>query len=207
MQLPGMGSFGNRLRTLRLAMDMSQAELARLIGRHQTAIGPYERDEYMPARDIVAKLADILGTTPEYLIFGRSPHRTELQVVGTVEPGSVVHEAESGQKANLLNLREGQIALFEVNDNSMAPLFPYGHLLVVSTIADARPQNFLGRYALLTLQDGRTFLRRLLPSRDRDHFDLAALDGTIMTGAAVASLRSVLGVLSPEAFTRGENEQ
>ncbi|MCB1834358.1 MAG: helix-turn-helix transcriptional regulator, partial [Geminicoccaceae bacterium] len=62
-----MGSFGNRLRTLRLAMDMSQAELARLIGRHQTAIGPYERDEYMPARDIVAKLADILGTTPEYL--------------------------------------------------------------------------------------------------------------------------------------------
>ncbi|MEZ5826748.1 MAG: helix-turn-helix transcriptional regulator [Geminicoccaceae bacterium] len=207
MQLPGMGSFGNRLRSLRLAKDMSQAELARLIGRHQTAIGPYERDEYMPARDIVAKLADILETSPEYLTFGRSPHRMELQVAGTIEPGAMVNEGIGGRKASLLNLREGQMVLFEVLDNSMAPMFPQGHMIVASIVPDERPEDHLGRYALLSLQDGRTLLRRLLPSRDRDHFDLAALDGTIITGAAVASLRPVLGVLSPEAFTRAENEQ
>ena len=46
-------SFGARLRSLRLAKELSQVELARLIGRHQTVIGPYERDEYEPPRDIV----------------------------------------------------------------------------------------------------------------------------------------------------------
>ena len=53
----GAGGFGTRLRELRLSREMSQIELARRIGRHQTAIGPYERGEYAPPRDIVERLA------------------------------------------------------------------------------------------------------------------------------------------------------
>ena len=82
MQPTTLHTFGGRLRALRVARDMSQVELARSIGRHQTAIGPYERDEYMPARDVVEKLASILETSPEYLLFGRSPHRAQLPVIG-----------------------------------------------------------------------------------------------------------------------------
>ena len=75
-------TFGRRLRALRLAQDMSQVELARRIGRHQTAIGPYERDEYEPPRDVVEKLALVLETSPEYLYFGRNPSQIALPVVG-----------------------------------------------------------------------------------------------------------------------------
>ena len=71
-------TFGRRLRALRLAQDMSQVELARRIGRHQTAIGPYERDEYEPPRDVVEKLALVLETSPEYLYFGRNPQQIAL---------------------------------------------------------------------------------------------------------------------------------
>ena len=73
--MPSGSTFGRRLRALRLTLDMSQVELARRIGRHQTAIGPYERDEYEPPRDVVEKLAHVLETSPEYLYFGRSPQQ------------------------------------------------------------------------------------------------------------------------------------
>ncbi|MCB1971601.1 MAG: helix-turn-helix transcriptional regulator [Geminicoccaceae bacterium] len=196
-----LNSFGNRLRALRRAKDLSQAELARLIGRHQTAIGPYERDEYMPARDIIARLAGILDTTPEYLIFGRSPHRTELPVVGAIRSGIVVNEETQGQKTRLLNLKEGQIVLFHIDDDGMAPAFPRGSMAVVSTLSDDQTELHLGRIVLATLQDGRTFLRKLLPSRDREHFDLAALDGSTIAAATIISVRPVLGVLAMEAFS------
>ena len=85
-------SFGARLRSLRMAKGLSQVDLARLIGRHQTVIGPYERDEYEPPRDIVQKLAHVLDTSPEYLYFGRSPARSTIPmggrfgIMGVLEP-------------------------------------------------------------------------------------------------------------------------
>ena len=61
-------TFGRRLRSLRQTLGISQVELARRIGRHQTVIGPYERDEYEPSREVVEKLA--AAPTP-----GRRPRR------------------------------------------------------------------------------------------------------------------------------------
>ena len=66
-------TFGRRLRALRMTVGMSQVELARRVGRHQTAIGPYERDEYEPPRDVVEKLALVLETSPEYPVFRPQP--------------------------------------------------------------------------------------------------------------------------------------
>ena len=87
MALPrGRASFGGRMRALRMAKGLSQVDLARLIGRHQTVIGPYERDEYAPPREIVERLAGALDTSPEYLFFGRSPRRSTIEVVGDIGP-------------------------------------------------------------------------------------------------------------------------
>ncbi len=68
---------------------MSQVELARRVGRHQTTIGPYERDEYTPSRDIVERLASVLDTTPEYLLFGRdaAAQQQSGSRVGSARPG------------------------------------------------------------------------------------------------------------------------
>ena len=71
--MQGASTFGRRLRALRLAQEMSQVELARRIGRHQTAIGPYERDEYEPPRDVVEKLALGAGYQPGIPLFRPQP--------------------------------------------------------------------------------------------------------------------------------------
>ena len=75
---------------------MSQVELARRVGRHQTAIGPYERDEYEPPRDVVEKLALVLETSPEYLYFGRSPQQATLPVLGRLGRAGMLEPQPEG---------------------------------------------------------------------------------------------------------------
>lgn len=60
-----MVTVGKRLRQ---AKNLSQQDLAKLIGSVHTVIGRYERDEIKPSIDVVKRLADELGTTVEYLI-------------------------------------------------------------------------------------------------------------------------------------------
>lgn len=69
-----MSSLGQRIRVLREAKRMSQTELAEKIGVKFSAISKYERGaiDNLPAYRI-KKLAEVLDTTPEYLLDGRKP--------------------------------------------------------------------------------------------------------------------------------------
>ena len=206
MQPSELLTFGDRLRSLRLAKDMSQAELARRIGRHQTAVGPYERDEYMPGRDVVEKIAGVLETSPEYLIFGRSPHRTELAVIGRVGAGTLIDERRTGLDKTMLSLSGERMVLLEITDGSMAPRFPIGHILLAAAATDDEVETHMGEPVLALLEDNRSMLRILLPGRERGKYDLAALDSPTLPSMAVRSVRKVLGALDPQAFVSSDQD-
>lgn len=63
-----MNEFGLRLRDLRKAQDMKQAELAEKIGYCPSVISLLELGKRRPNRPTVLKLASVLGTTPKYLL-------------------------------------------------------------------------------------------------------------------------------------------
>jgi transcriptional regulator with XRE-family HTH domain len=126
-------TLGTRLRGLRLAKGLSQVDLARLVGRHQTVIGPYERDEYEPPRTVVEKLARVLDTSPEYLYFGRSPQRSALPVAGRVGMLGLL-EAQADDAEELLVLRDDQLIAFRIGDDSMAPVFRPGQIALVGVL-------------------------------------------------------------------------
>jgi transcriptional regulator with XRE-family HTH domain len=190
-------SFGARLRGLRLAKGLSQVDLARLIGRHQTVVGPYERDEYEPPRDIVEKLARVLETSPEYLYFGRSPLRSTIALAGRLGPLCLL-DGQADEGGAQLTLKDDQLLGFRVGDDSMAPVFRPGQVALVGTQEPAVADQ-LGRDVLAELADGRVLLRRLLPSADPGRHDLAAYNAPTLVGAAVRAARPVLGALWPEA--------
>lgn len=64
--------FADRLKTLRKQRDLSQAQLAQLVGVHQNHIGRYERGESKPSADALHRLADALGVSTDYLFEGSS---------------------------------------------------------------------------------------------------------------------------------------
>ncbi|MCS6877302.1 MAG: helix-turn-helix transcriptional regulator [Geminicoccaceae bacterium] len=199
---PG-SSFGQRLRWLRLAKGLKQAELARLIGRHPTAIGPYERDEYTPPPAVLERLARALDTSAEYLLFGRHPQRSTIPLSGRIGPGGLGRPGEFGPLA----LRDDRLEGWRIEDETMAPAFAPGQIALVARL-ESPPAELLGRVVLARLADGRHLLRRLLPARRADRFDLFAWNAPALSAVEVVSVKAVLGALWPEAFrgSAGEDE-
>jgi transcriptional regulator with XRE-family HTH domain len=199
-------TLGRRLRALRLALDMSQVELARRIGRHQTAIGPYERDEYEPPREVVEKLALVLETSPEYLYFGRSPTQVALSVVGRIGRAGLL-EPTPEPMLELVRLRDQQMVGYRVLDDSMAPVFRPRQIVLALATAEEEPDAIVGRDALVEIADGRTLLRRLFPSATPSHYDLAAYNAPALPMVGVRAARSIAGVLWPDALRESDGER
>lgn len=188
-------SFGARLHALRLAAGLSQVEVARRIGRHPSAIGPYERDDYVPPRDVVERLAELLGTTPEYLCFGRVPQGAGLALVGVIEAESVRATREAREAVR--DLQTARLIGFVLEDDAMLPAYRPGQIVLCLAEAHSDPSRHLGRDALVTLRDERRLLRRLTPGTRRGVVTLAAHNAPSLVDVAVAALHAVVGSLDP----------
>jgi transcriptional regulator with XRE-family HTH domain len=62
-----MGEFAKNLKKLRNEKNISQRELAEIVGVTQVAISQYEKGESVPRINIAMKLAESLDTTCEKL--------------------------------------------------------------------------------------------------------------------------------------------
>jgi transcriptional regulator with XRE-family HTH domain len=63
-------TFGENLRAARLALGLTQEELASRCNLHPTAVSLLERGQRVPRADTQLKLADVLKTTPSALSAG-----------------------------------------------------------------------------------------------------------------------------------------
>ncbi|HBH50208.1 MAG TPA: transcriptional regulator [Bacteroidales bacterium] len=65
-------NFGERLKKARLEKGFSKSDLAKEIGVHYSQIGRYEDKGANPAADVLAKLANALEVSSDYLMNGTS---------------------------------------------------------------------------------------------------------------------------------------
>ncbi|EHQ63628.1 XRE family transcriptional regulator [Paenibacillus dendritiformis C454] len=66
-------SLGGRIRTLRLQKNLTQTDIAKRLGMGRSNFGHIENNRVTPSSDVIDKIADILGTTTDYLL-GRDSH-------------------------------------------------------------------------------------------------------------------------------------
>lgn len=80
-----MATFGQRLREIRIAKNLTQKEFAKLLKVSESAIGMYERDEREPAYKLANEIADKFEVSIDYL-FGRTedskPYTPNLSFFG-----------------------------------------------------------------------------------------------------------------------------
>lgn len=62
--------FGDNLKKIRTAKNISQQELADLIGIHSTHVSRYERSMASPSIDVAKKMAEALNVSVDTLIYG-----------------------------------------------------------------------------------------------------------------------------------------
>jgi transcriptional regulator with XRE-family HTH domain len=66
-------TFGELIREGRLAKGMSMGQLASAVGRTAASVRRWERDEVLPAADVVQRLAEVLDIDPDDLAVHPSP--------------------------------------------------------------------------------------------------------------------------------------
>ncbi|KGE17604.1 helix-turn-helix domain-containing protein [Paenibacillus wynnii] len=102
-----MATFGERLREIRTAKNLTQKEFAKLFKLSESAIGMYERDEREPSFKLANEIADRFEVTTDYL-FGRtdktSREETNLSFYGG--PEKYTPDEIDEMEAALLRYRE-----------------------------------------------------------------------------------------------------
>ncbi|MFO0322309.1 MAG: helix-turn-helix domain-containing protein [Bacteroidota bacterium] len=73
-----MIEMGHRIQKLRKDNGLSQTELANTIGISLTQMARYEIKNIYPPADVLRKLADIFGTSIDYLVMGDSNEKAAI---------------------------------------------------------------------------------------------------------------------------------
>lgn len=80
-----MVDFGNRLKTLRLRENMSQAQLAQKLGLTKSVISAYETGIRLPSYDVLIHIAKIFNVTTDYLLGVEKKYEVDLSGLSDAE--------------------------------------------------------------------------------------------------------------------------
>jgi transcriptional regulator with XRE-family HTH domain len=169
-------SIGDRLRHARKEKGLSQTDLAERIGVSQPAVANWESGVHDPRRVMLAKIADVLSVSPEWLASGdRSADETDKQpaaaylrrplrhtpVIAFEDAIRMTGDTPTDPHSIALDyipVTSGaeKIFAFFLDDEAMEGAFPKNTLVVVD-FGDRRPAD--GAFALFSL-GGAPFVRR-----------------------------------------------
>lgn len=93
-----MSDFGERLRRLRKNKDITQGQLAEVIGVVPSAIGKYERlEQSYPSVDALIKIADYFSVSIDYLLRGvNTVPAVENNISGQLSNSSFIQANHGG---------------------------------------------------------------------------------------------------------------
>lgn len=176
-------SIGDRIRHARKKAGLNQSDLAGRIGVSQPAVANWESGVHDPRRVMLAKIADVLGVSPEWLASGaRSADEMDKQPAAAylrrpLRHAPVIDIDDATKLANGLGGDPHAMALdyipvttgadrvfaFFLEDEAMERAFPKNTLVVVD-YGDQRPAE--GSYALFCVA-GAPLIRRWRESPPR----------------------------------------
>lgn len=75
-----MSSIGERVKNRRISLGMSQTELAELLGfKDKSSICRIEKDERKLPQSMIVKLANVLNTTPAYIMGWEEENKSNIE--------------------------------------------------------------------------------------------------------------------------------
>ncbi|ALO13940.1 helix-turn-helix protein [Salinivirga cyanobacteriivorans] len=95
--------FGDNMMLIRKKKKLSQAALGKMIGTSGDVIGRYERGDIKPSIDVVAKIADALEVSVDYLI-GKTSLLLDKETLQRIEDISNLKEENKNFIFNLIDM-------------------------------------------------------------------------------------------------------
>ncbi len=95
--------FGQNLMLIRKQKKLSQADLGKIIGTSGDVIGRYERGDITPSVDVVAKIADALDVSVDYII-GKTKLVIDKNTLNRIEQISSLPDDKKSYVFNLIDM-------------------------------------------------------------------------------------------------------
>ena len=95
--------FGQNLMLIRKQKKLSQADLGKIIGTSGDVIGRYERGDITPSVDVVAKIADALDVSVDYII-GKTKLVIDKNTLNRIEEIANLPDDKKSYVFNLIDL-------------------------------------------------------------------------------------------------------
>src|SRR5690606_12670816 len=99
-------ALGDNMMLLRKKKGLSQAELGKKIGTSGDVIGRYERKDITPSIEAVAKIADALEVSVDYLI-GKTKMEVDADAMRRLEDISALSEENKKFVLNMIDMALG----------------------------------------------------------------------------------------------------
>ena len=93
-------NFGDRLKELRSKNGMTQTRLAQLLNITKSVVSYYERQERMPSRDVLVKLAGIFHVSVDYLMGIDKKKTIDVSDLSDEDISVLNHMADTLRKKN-----------------------------------------------------------------------------------------------------------
>lgn len=111
-------NFHQRLKQLKLEKGLSKGDLANLAGVHYSQIGRYEQTGVNPSADIMAKLANTLGVSSDFLMNGNLDNlaKNSLTDKELLNPFKAIESMEEEDKSVIKTLIDAFITKKKIHN-------------------------------------------------------------------------------------------
>ena len=122
------------IKALRREMGISQAQLAREIGVHQTAVSQWENGRTMPDADSLKRLSDFFGVSVDAVLGQKTGKGVKIRVLGYIRAGLPVEAVEDVLDYEEITpemAKTGEFFGLCVKGDSMTPRIYPGDIVIV----------------------------------------------------------------------------
>lgn len=153
-----MGTLGTRLKELRKQRKLTQGQLGKALGVSDVTIGYWERDLNVPGGKSLTKLAQYLGVTEGFLLYGREDEANvgpapiaaqQVPIISYVQAGAWSPECDArnidGTVEYILTSEFHSHSTFalKVKGKSMEPEFVEGDVIIIDPELHPGPGDYV----------------------------------------------------------------
>lgn len=153
-----MGTLGTRLRTLRKDRKLTQGQLGKALGVSDVTVGYWERDLNVPGGKSLTKLAQYLGVSEGFLLYGHEEGANigpapvtaqQIPIISYVQAGAWSPECDArnldGTVDYILTSEFHSLSTFalKVKGKSMEPDFVEGDVIIVDPELHPGPGDYV----------------------------------------------------------------
>jgi len=144
-------SLAHRLKSTRKKHGLSQTELAQKVEVSQPTIANWERGGHIPRPDALARIADVLGTDPAWLVSGEMPAKSNpahqhlakpIHHIAVYEWPRDTTDPTETQPIRYMAVAADVSQLFALDAHELSG-FPSGSILIFSRNVATLPGQFL----------------------------------------------------------------